>query len=89
MSDHTLKIWPPGFECYDLDPRAFERLIHGFLAERRLSVTLTRRDGRRYSPQEWFEVPLATAKAVVERIVDGSITDYRLNPVDGGLVSKE
>lgn len=76
------------FECFDLDPRRFESLIHGFLAERRLNVTVTGKDGRRYQPQEWFDVPLATAKAVVERIVDGSITDYRLNPVTGALVAK-
>lgn len=76
------------FECFDLDPRRFESLIHGFLAERRLSVTVTGKDGRRYQPQEWFEIPLETAKAVVERIVDGSITDYRINPVSGELVAK-
>ena len=76
------------FECYDLDPHKFERLIHGFLAERRLNVTLTGRDGQRYSPQEWFEVPLKTAKAVIERVVDGSIVNYRLNPITGDLVEK-
>lgn len=75
--------------CYNLNPRQFETLVHAFLAERRVPITLQDRRGRRYQPREWFDVPLETAEAVCRRILDGSIVDYRLNPITGVLVPKE
>lgn len=75
--------------CYNLNPRQFESLVHAFLADRRVPITLQDRRGRRYQPREWFDVPLETAEAVCRRILDGSIVDYRLNPITGKLVPKE
>jgi len=74
--------------CYNLNPKQFETLVHAFLHERRVPITLQSRQGRRYQPREWFDVPLDTAEAVCRRILDGSITDYRLNPITGEMVPK-
>lgn len=76
------------FECYNLNPHKFETLVHGVLHAQRLQMTLTGKDGKTYHPKEWFSVDLETAKQVVQRIVDGSIVNYRMNNTTGKLVSK-
>ncbi len=75
-------------ECYNLNPNKFESLIHGFLHAQRLKMTLVGKDGKTYSPREWFSVSLDTAREVVKRIIDGSIVQYRMNNTTGRLVRK-
>lgn len=75
-------------ECYNLNPNKFESLIHGFLHAQRLKMTLVGKDGKNYSPKEWFSVPLDTAREVVRRIIDGSIVHYRMDNTTGRLVGK-
>ncbi|MBQ0746510.1 MAG: GIY-YIG nuclease family protein [Marinobacter sp.] len=76
------------YDCYGVNPRAVERLVHAMLSSQKLNVTLTDHEGRRYRPREWFCVDLETAKAVVERIADGTISQYRIDGVSGRLVPK-
>ncbi len=77
------------FDCYNLNPRKFETLVHGVLQAQRLQLTLIGKDGKDYHPKEWFSVELETAKQVVQRIIDGSIVNYRMNNITGKLVSKK
>ncbi|AKO51403.1 hypothetical protein ABA45_02375 [Marinobacter psychrophilus] len=76
------------YDCYGASPRAVERLVHAMLSSQKLNVTLTDSQGRRYRPREWFCVDLETAKGVVERIADGTISNYRIDGVSGRLVAK-
>jgi len=76
------------FECYNLDPRRFERLVHAMLHHQRVSVLLYSRDGSNYRPREWFDVELDTAREIVKRIVDGTISQYRMDNTVGRLVKK-
>lgn len=76
-------------ECYNLNPNKFETLIHGFLHSQRLKVTLTGKNGKAYHPNEWFSVPLDTAREVVKRIIDGSIVHYRIDNTTGKIVMKK
>lgn len=77
------------FDCYNLDPQRFERLVHAMLHHQRVNVTLHSRDGGTYRPREWFDVELDTARQVVTRIVDGSIAKYRMDNTIGRLVLKK
>lgn len=76
------------FECYNLDPRRFERLVHAMLHHQRVNVLLYSRDGSTYRPREWFDVELDTAREIVKRIVDGTIAQYRMDNTVGRLVKK-
>lgn len=76
------------YTCYNADPFTIERLIHAVLQPLKLNVTLRDKHGKRYRPREWFAVPLSTAKAVVERIADGTIAHYRLDTITAQLVEK-
>jgi hypothetical protein len=77
------------FECYNLDPRRFERLVHAMLHHQRVNVLLHSRDGGTYRPREWFDVELDTAREVVRRIVDGTIAQYRMDNTTGRMVPKK
>ncbi|WP_216593291.1 GIY-YIG nuclease family protein [Advenella kashmirensis] len=72
----------------NLNPNKFETLIHGFLHDQRLTLTLMSKNGKTYSPREWFSVPLDTARDVVRRIIDGSIVHYRMDNTTNRLVKK-
>lgn len=76
------------FDCYNLDPRRFEHLVHAMLHYQRVNVLLHSRDGGSYRPREWFDVELDTAREIVKRIVDGTIAQYRMDNTTGRLVEK-
>ncbi len=76
------------FECYNLDPRRFERLVHAMLHQQRVNVLLHSRDGSTYRPREWFDVELDAAREIVTRIVDGTIVKYRVDNTTGRLIMK-
>lgn len=75
-------------QCFNLNAQKLEALVHGFLASRRLNVKLRSHRGQVYTPKEWFNVPLGTALAVIQHIVDGSISKYRLDNTTGNILSK-
>ncbi|MGO2133641.1 MAG: GIY-YIG nuclease family protein [Halomonas sp.] len=77
------------FDCYNLDPRRFERLVHAMLHHQRVNVVLRDNSGNTYRPKEWFDVELDTAREVVKRIVDGTIVQYRMDNTVGRLVRKK
>lgn len=52
-------------QCFNMNAQKLEALAHGFLASRRLNVSLKSQSGKAYSPREWFNVPLVTVLAVI------------------------
>jgi hypothetical protein len=75
-------------ECFNLNPNKFETLIHAFLSSQRLLIDLYSKDGKRYKPQEWFSVPLDTARETIKRIIDGTIINYRIDNTTGKITLK-
>jgi hypothetical protein len=75
-------------ECFNLNPNKFETLIHAFLSSQRLLIDLYSKDGKRYKPQEWFSVPLDTARETIKRIIDGTIINYRIDNTTGKIILK-
>ncbi len=64
------------YRLANINCKAFESLLHKFLARARIDLALADRFGGRVQPREWFLVPLPVVEEVVERIKDGSISDY-------------
>lgn len=62
-----------------------ENVFHKIFAPAQLDLTIEDRFGRPVKPREWFLVPLHVIDEAVERIRDGSITDYRYNPASARL----
>lgn len=65
------------FECYNLNPQKFELLLHTFFGSACLDVEVTDRDGKRYSPREWFFAPLPIIEAAAHMVINGDIVHYR------------
>jgi len=70
------------FKCYNMNPERFERLLHRFFGATKLNIDITDNHGDRYTPKEWFVVPIDIIHEVIERIIDGTIISYRYD-VDG------
>jgi hypothetical protein len=68
------------YVLYHVNRTKLENLLHQFFAPGRLDITITDRFGRPVSPREWFQVPLFIIDEAIERIRDGSITEYRYDP---------
>ncbi|MEG6501851.1 MULTISPECIES: GIY-YIG nuclease family protein [unclassified Desulfovibrio] len=75
-------------ECFNLNPQKFENLIHAFLYQQRLKMTLISASGKPYHPEEWFAVSVETAVEVCNRIIDGTIVQYRMDNTAGVIVKK-
>lgn len=63
-----------------------ERLFHRLFAPACLNITINDRFGHPVQPEEWFLVPLFVIDEAVERIRDGTITQYTYDPKAGKLV---
>lgn len=76
-------------QCFNMNPNRLEALVHGFLAKQRLNITLKAANGSTYTPREWFHSPLATVQAVIKYILDGTISEYRMDNTTGKIVAKK
>jgi hypothetical protein len=62
-----------------------ENLIHRIFDPARLDIEIKDRFGNPIVPREWFLVPVFVIDEAVERIKDGTITDYRYDPKRAAL----
>jgi len=65
------------YETYNMNTQKFEQLIHRFFGKVCLNVDIFGKDEKRYTPREWFVVPLEIIEKTIEFIVSGEIVDYR------------
>lgn len=63
-----------------------EKLFHKLFSAARLNITINDRFGHPVQPEEWFLVPLFVIDEAVERIKDGTITQYVYEPEAAKLV---
>ncbi len=63
-----------------------ENLFHRLFAPARLNITINDRFGHPVQPEEWFLVPLHMIDEAVQRIRDGSITEFIYDPKTARLV---
>lgn len=63
-----------------------ENVFHRLFAAARLNITINDRFGNPVQPQEWFLVPVFVIDEAVERIKDGTITQYTYDPKAARLV---
>ncbi|KVU49564.1 GIY-YIG nuclease family protein [Burkholderia cepacia] len=65
------------FECYNLNPQKFELLLHTFFGKACLNVDVYDKQGKRFSPREWFIAPLHIIEAAANMLITGDIVNYR------------
>jgi hypothetical protein len=76
------------YQLYNINRTKLENLLHRVLEPARLEITLADRFGHPVSPREWFLVPLFVIDEVIERVKDGTITEYTYDPTSASLVRR-
>lgn len=74
------------YTLYNVNRVRLENLIHRIFATAQLNIEIRDRFGNPVVPREWFLVPLFAVDEAVEKIRDGTITDYRYDPKAAALV---
>jgi len=64
------------YELYNINRKKLENLIHRIFEPARLDIEIIDRFGTPVVPREWFLVPFFVIEEAVEKIKDGTITDY-------------
>lgn len=68
------------YELYNINRTKLENLVHRIFEPARLEIEIMDRFGRPVVPREWFLVPLFVINEAVEKIKDGSISEYCYDP---------
>ena len=68
------------YTLFNVNRAKLEHLIHRFFASARLDIEIPDRFGNRVKPKEWFLVPLPVIDETIQKIVDGTISDYEYRP---------
>jgi hypothetical protein len=74
------------YVLYNVNRVRLENLIHRVFDPAQLDIEIKDRFGNPVKPREWFLVPLFIVNEVVERIKDGTITEYVYDPMTARLV---
>lgn len=77
------------YTLYNINRVKLENLIHRVFAPAQLDIEIKDRFGNPIVPREWFLVPRFVVDDAVERIKDGTITDYIYDPAAARLVQQK
>jgi hypothetical protein len=77
------------YELFNINRAKLENLIHRIFDPARLDIEIKDRFGNPIVPREWFLVPRFVVDDAVERIKDGTITEYIYDPQTAHLVHRE
>ena len=75
------------YDLFNINRTRLENLIHRVFEPARLDIEVKDRFGRPAVPREWFLVPLFVIDEAVQRIKDGTITDFTYDPKTASLVT--
>jgi hypothetical protein len=64
------------YSLYNINRTKLENLLHRFFEDARLNVNIVDRFGTPVVPREWFLVPLFIIDEVVDKLKEGTLSDY-------------
>lgn len=76
------------YELFNINRTKLENVIHRVFDPARLDIEIKDRFGNPIVPREWFLVPIFVVDEAVERIKDGTITDYVYDPQSARLARR-
>jgi hypothetical protein len=74
------------YKLFNLGRAKLESLVHRIFAPAQLDIEIMDRFGRPFVPEEWFLVPFKAIDDAVEKIRDGTISEYVYEPRQATLV---
>lgn len=66
-------------QIVNMNSQIFETIVHQVFSEVQFQLKVYDADGNVHIPTEWFVVPLEIINLVIQKIVDGTITQYAYN----------
>lgn len=60
----------------DYNPQKVEHFMHRIFAAAKVDLTIINKEGREYTPSEWYSVPLLAIEQAVNMLQNGDIVDY-------------
>jgi Meiotically Up-regulated Gene 113 (MUG113) protein len=75
------------YKLSNINRTKLENLIHRIFDPARLDIEIKDRFGNPITPREWFLVPVFVIDEAVERIKNGTITNYRYDPKTASLAA--
>ena len=76
------------YELYNINRTKLENLIHRIFEPARLEIEIMDRFGKPVAPREWFLVPLSAINDAVQKITDGTISDYVYDATQAKLIRR-
>ena len=76
------------YELFNINRTKLENLIHRIFAPARLDIEIKDRFGNPVVPREWFLVPVGAIDDAVDKIREGTITNYTYDPTAACLVER-
>ena len=76
------------YKLSNINRTRLENLIHRIFEPARLNIEIKDRFGNPVIPREWFLVPRFVIDEAVERIKDGTITEYSYDPKSARLIGR-
>jgi len=67
------------YKLANVNRKALEGLLHKFFGSARLDLELKDRFGSHVEPREWFLVPLPQIDEAIDKLMAGTIADYRFD----------
>lgn len=77
------------YKLHNINRTKLESIFHRVFGVAQLDITIEDRFGTPVKPREWFLAPLQVIDEAVERIKDGSITQFSYDPGNAQLVPVE
>ena len=74
------------YDLYNINRVKLENLIHRVFDPARMDIEIKDLFGNPVVPREWFLVPVFVVNEAVERIKNGTITEYIYDPKKARLV---
>ena len=76
------------YELYNINRTKLENLIHRIFEPARLEIEIMDRFGKPVAPREWFLVPLSSINDAVQKITDGTISNYVYDATQAKLICR-
>ncbi len=76
----SAKVIIATYKLANINPTKLEKIIHKFFGAAKLDIETKDRFGRAVKAQEWFLVPVFIIDEMVEKIKDGTVSDYYYDP---------
>ncbi len=75
------------FKLANINRKRLEALLHKFFGSARLDMELKDRFGGQVEPREWFLVPLPVIEEAIQKLMDGTIGNFRYDPAAARIVA--